>query len=174
MEHLDTDEQDGRAGRQTEARRRYGVQMLAEKCPRMTSVFFFGSGIWTIVVVFVGCLIYILPMSCNVICFFFLVAVDVCFKVLSTLLSLVALWLKHSAARRSAPHESPAPAAQEAPAERAVQRFAGRHPRIASAYLYGYAILCWFTGIPPILLCRELLSVPVTILAFCSLHRKDD
>ena len=174
MEHTDTDGQDERAGRQTEARRRYGVQMLAEKCPRMTSVFFFGSGIWTIVVVFVGCLIYILHMSCNVICFFFLVAVDVCFKVLSTLLSLVALWLKHSPARRSAPHESPAPAAQEAPAERAVQRFAGRHPRIASAYLYGYAILCWFTGIPPILLCRELLSVPVTILAFCSLRRKDD
>lgn len=45
MEHADTDGQDGRAEQQTEERRRYGVQMLAEKCPRLVSLYFFGFGI---------------------------------------------------------------------------------------------------------------------------------
>ena len=200
MEHLDTDGQDGRAGRQTEARRRYGVQLLAEKCPRAASLYFFGFGIWT-VVVHVSFLIPIIGillsddfprcLMADGIPSRLMSAGVICFTALSIVLSLVALWLKHSAAKRSAPHEHPAPATQETPAERGIQRFAGRHPCIASAFLYGYgmfsavcmtfALVFTFLGCTPPLYarflvytdrCFMLLSVPVAILALCSLRKR--
>lgn len=199
MEHADTDGQDGRAERQTQERRRYGVQMLAEKCPRVVSLYFFGFGIW-MAVVHVGFLIPIIGMllsddfprylMSDGIPSHLMTAGLICFRVLSILLSLLALWLTHSPAKHRAPHETPAPAAQKAPAERAIQRFTGRHPRIASAYLYGYGIFSAVSTAYQFLrgkggtisLCDRifvytqyylmLLSVPVAILAFCSLRRK--
>ena len=199
MEHLDTDGQDERAERQTEARRRYGIQLLAEKCPRAASLYFFGFGIWT-VVVHVSFLIPIIGillsddfprcLMADGIPRHLFMAGMYCFWALSILLSLVALWLKHSATKCSTPHEHPAPPAQEAPAERAIQRFAGRHPRIASAYLYGYAIFSAACSVWQLMqerggtsslcdqilvytqFCFILLSVPVTILAFCSLRKR--
>lgn len=189
MEHTDTDGQDGCAERQTQERRRYGVQMLAEKCPRMVSLYFFGFGIWTAVIV-IGFLLIITGRLGDGSIDPLFAAGMYCFRVLSILLSLLALWLTHSPAKHRVPHENPAPAAQEAPAERAVQRFTGRHPRIASAYLYGYGIFSAVSTAYQFLrgkggtisLCDRifvytqyyliLLSVPVAILAFCSLRRK--
>lgn len=189
MEHADTDGQDGRAERQAEEKRRYGVQMLAEKCPRVVSLYFFGFGIWTAVIV-IGFLLVITGRLGDGRLDPLFAAGLICFRVLSILLSLLALWLTKSPANHRAPHENPAPAAQKAPAERAIQRFAGRHPRIASAYLYGYGIFSAASTAYQFLrgkggtisLCDRflahtqyyavVLSVPIAILAFCSLRRK--
>lgn len=189
MEHADTDGQDGCAEQQTQERRRYGVQMLAEKCPRLVSLYFFGFGIWTAVIV-IGFLLIITGRLGDGRLDPLFAAGMYCFRVLSILLSLLALWLTHSPAKHRAPHENSAPAAQEAPAERAVQRFTERYPRIASAYLYGYGIFSAVITVYVFLRGKGgtaslfdrflahtqyyavLLSVPVAILAFCSLRRR--
>lgn len=184
-----TDEQDGRAERQTEESRCYGVQMLAEKCPRAASLYFFGFGMWA-VLVRIGFLLGILGRLGDDIPDRLFAAGMNCFTALSILLSLLALWLKHSRAMHRAPHENPVPAAQETSEERLIQRFVGRHPRIASAYLYGYGIISAISRVYAFLrgkggtlsLCDRilvytndsftLLSVPVAVLAFCSLRKK--
>lgn len=188
-----TDGQDERAERQAEESRCYGVQMLAEKVPRAASLYFFGFGMWA-VLVRIGFLLGILGRLGDDIPDRLFAAGMYCFTALSILLSLMALWLKHSSARHRAPHENPVPAAQEAsafrPEERPIQRFVGRHPRIASAYLYGYGIIsaisrgyAFLRGKGGTLsLCDRilvytndsftLLSVPVAVLAFCSLRKK--
>lgn len=193
MEHADTDGQDERAERQAEEKCRYGVQMLAEKVPRAASLYFFGFGMWA-VLVRIGFLLGILGRLGDDIPDRLFTAGMYCFTALSILLSLLALWLKHSPARHRAPHENLVPAAQEAstfrPEERPIQRFVGRHPRIASAYLYGYGIISAISRVYAFLrgkggtlsLCDRilvytnysftLLSVPVAVLAFCSLRKK--
>lgn len=193
MEHANTDEQDERAERQAEEKCRYGVQMLAEKVPRVASLYFFGFGMWA-VLVRIGYLLGILGRLGDDISDRLFTAGMNCFTALSILLSLLALWLTHSPTRHRAPHETSVPATQEAsafrPEERPIQRFVGRHPRIASAYLYGYGIISAISRVYAFLrgkggtlsLCDRilvytnysftLLSVPVAVLAFCSLRKK--
>lgn len=184
-----TDGQDERAERQAEEKCRYGVQMLAEKVPRVVSLYFFGFGIWA-VLVRIGFLLGILGRLGDDISDRLFAAGMHCFTALSILLSLLALWLKHSPARHRAPHEPLVPATQETSEERPIQRFVGRHPRIASAYLYGYGIISAISRVYAFLrgkggtlsLCDRilvytnysftLLSVPVAVLAFCSLRKK--
>ncbi len=190
MEHSNTNEQEERAEQQAQAKRRYSVQMLAEKYPRMTSLYFFGFGIWT-ALDFILIPLATLRGRIEDIAFLFLSAGAVCFVALSILLSLLALWLKHSRAKRRAQNKTIVPAAKEATAERAIQRFTARHPLIASAYLYGYGIFsAVFTvyallrrrygGSTPticdIFLARTqyysmLLSILVAILAFRCLRK---
>lgn len=190
MEQSDTNEPDKRAERQTEETRHYGVQFLTEKCPRAASLYFFGFGIW-VAVVGIALLLAALGLLSGGIPRRLMSAGVVCFTALSILLSLMALWDRLSRAMRRAPHENPARAAQETPAERPVQRFAGRYPRLASAHLYGYGIsqaalavsvlLYGKDGKSPLpvrlciailLLCFTLLSVPVAVLALRSLRKK--
>ncbi len=190
MEHSNTNEQEERAEQQAQTKRRYSVQMLAEKYPRMTSLYFFGFGIWT-ALDFILIPLATLRGRIEDIAFLFLSAGAVCFVALSILLSLLALWLKHSPAKRRAQNETTVPAAKEATAERAIQRFTARHPLIASAYLYGYGIFsAVFTvyallrrryggstpSICDIFLARTqyysmLLSILVAILAFRCLRK---
>lgn len=114
MEHADTDGQDGRAERQTQEKRRYGVQMLAEKCPRVVSLYFFGFGIWTAVIV-IGFLLIITGRLGDGRLDPLFAAGMYCFRVLSILLSLLALWLTHSPAKHRAPHAPPRPGSTESP-----------------------------------------------------------
>ncbi len=190
MEHSNTNEQEERAEQQAQAKRRYSVQVLAEKYPRMTSLYFFGFGIWSALDI-IGVLLVIIGSLSNGIPDTLFVAGMCGFWVLSILLSLLALWLKHSRAKRRAQNKTIVPAAKEATAERAIQRFTARHPLIASAYLYGYGIFsAVFTvyallrrrygGSTPticdIFLARTqyysmLLSILVAILAFRCLRK---
>lgn len=125
--------------RKVEERRRYGVQMLAEKCPRVVSLYFFGFGIWT-AVVHVGFLIPIIGMllsddfprylMSDGIPSHLMTAGLICFRVLSILLSLLALWLTHSPAKHRAPHDPPRPGSAKSPggtSHTAVCRAASAH-----------------------------------------------
>ncbi len=170
MEHSNTNEQEERAEQQAQTKRRYSVQMLAEKYPRMTSLYFFGFGIWT-ALDFILIPLATLRGRIEDIAFLFLSAGAVCFVALSILLSLLALWLKHSPAKRRAQNETTVPAAKEATAERAIQRFTARHPRLASVQLYGYGISEVTSFILPTPFFFMLLSIPIAILAFRCLRK---
>ncbi len=182
-------DQEEPAEQQAQAERRYGVQLLAEQCPRAASLYFFGFGIWTVLV----CIVFLfasLGMISDGIPHRLFTAGVACFSAAGMALSLLALWDRLSRAKRRAPSAKPATPPQEAPAERPVQRFAVRYPRLASVQLYGYGIcaaVCLvvpgvftFLGgtsplrasfFAPVHLCFMLLSVPVAILAFRCLRR---